>query len=216
MKRRCASPPRPPPPHAALAPKAQRVFFAVTVTAEIRAKVLRLARRLAATHAQVRWARDEGLHATVKFLGPTSPEQLDAIRRALSAALAAFPRFSAGVSGLGVFPDMKRPRVLWVGMQSSELETLAGIVDQVAARSGFRPERRGYRPHLTLGRVRGARGWVGLERELQSHAIEDFGRTEIGELIAYRSDLRPGGAVYTRLWTIALQHTRRKETHGLG
>jgi 2'-5' RNA ligase len=181
-----------------------RAFLAIEIAPEIRRHLVAVKEELAATRADVRWVRDAGLHATVQFLGPVRPSVLEQMRGALTAALRDRPPFAVRVNGLGVFPTLRRPRVVWVGLQATELPDLAGRVAQAIAPFGFQAESREFQAHITLGRVRGQRGWPDLEQALKTHWTEDFGSCEIRELVAFRSDLRRDGAVYTTLWTIPL------------
>ena len=179
-----------------------RTFLAVCVAADVAARIVELKRELAATGADVRWVRDDGLHATVKFLGSIAAAALDEMRDALRRALAVIAPFDAKVAGIGGFPNLRRPRVLWIGMEAEALPRLAAAVEETAARFGFAPENRAFRCHVTLGRVSSLTGWPRLEAAVRSRAGEQFGNSAIEELVAFRSDLRRGGAVYTKLWTI--------------
>ncbi|HSD10958.1 MAG TPA: hypothetical protein VLF14_08235, partial [Candidatus Binatia bacterium] len=87
-------------------------------------------------------------------------------------------------------------------LHAAPLADLAARVERVAASFGHPREARSFHGHITLGRVTAPTGWPRLEAELQAHWNAEFGRSAIAELIAYRSDLRRGGAVYTKLWTI--------------
>jgi 2'-5' RNA ligase len=179
-----------------------RTFLAVEVAPDIHAALVALKRELAHGAAAVRWTRDEGLHATVKFLGNVPAARLPALRGALCDALAAAPPLSARVRGLGVFPNPHRPRVVWVALDCPPLAAYAAAVDDALAPLGFARETRAFRAHITLGRVTGALGRAWLDAVLRAHSADDFGTCELTELIVYRSDLRRDGAVYTKLWTI--------------
>jgi 2'-5' RNA ligase len=150
----------------------------------------------------VRWVRDEGLHATVKFLGPVAETQLPALRTALGGAVHGTPQLAAGVRGLGVFPTLKRPRVVWVGLDCAPLAALARAVDDALEPLGFARESRPFRAHITLGRVKDSGAPPELTPALRAHWDDDLGTCALRELVAYRSDLRRDGAVYTKLWTI--------------
>ena len=179
-----------------------RAFLALRVAAEIEARLVELKQRLAASGAGVRWVRDDGLHATVKFLGSVEETVLASMRDALAAELAAFAAFDAKVKGLGVFPTMRRPRVVWAGLHAASAGDLAARVERIVAPFGFPPEARPFHAHITLGRVSTPSGWARLEAELRAREQEEIGTSAITELIGYRSDLRRDGAVYTKLWTI--------------
>jgi len=183
-------------------PTTIRAFLAVDVSPEIHAALVELKGELARTGAAVRWVRDEGLHATVKFLGAVPEAQLPALRAALTDAVHPRPPLAASVRGLGVFPTLQRPRVVWVGLECAPLAALAAAIDGAVEPLGFAPETRPFRAHITLGRVNGPAGWPRLEAALHAHWGNDLGNCPLAELVAYRSDLRRDGAVYTKLWTI--------------
>ncbi len=179
-----------------------RSFLAVEVTPAVREGLVSLKRELAAAGADVRWVRDQALHVTVKFLGSMAAENLARARGALAAALRSFPVFAVEARGLGVFPSLRRPRVVWVGTPAAELARLSAAIDAALDPLGVAPESRPFKGHITLGRVRSPKGWARLEEALKVHWNDDFGICEASELAAYRSDLRPDGALYTKLWTV--------------
>jgi 2'-5' RNA ligase len=191
-----------------------RAFIAVEVAPEIHAALVALKHELARFDAAVRWVRDEGLHATLKFLGSVRPEDLAPLHACLAEALDDVPPFGVRVAGLGVFPSLRRPRVVWIGLEAPELPVLARRVESTAASLGFPAEARPFHPHITIGRVGGTRGWQRLARALEEHWTDDLGICDINCINAYRSELRRGGAVYTRLWTIPLARRRKGEDHG--
>ena len=186
-----------------------RAFLAVHVDEAIHAALARLRDELAAIRSDVRWVRNEGLHATLKFLGSVPAEQLEQIRGTLAAVGVQHALCDVRVAGMGVFPSMRRPRVVWVGMHGDALTPLARAVEDAVAPFGFAPERRPFHAHITLGRVNGPRGWPRVEEALKAHWSDDLGICTIDEIVAYRSDLRSGGAVYTKLWSIPLEGGRR-------
>lgn len=183
-------------------PPAVRAFLAVEVSPSIHAALVTLKHELERSGAAVRWARDDGLHATVKFLGAVPEARLPALRAALTDAVGKTGAMIAGVRGLGVFPTLTRPRVVWVGLDCPPLARVAAAVDTALTPLGFAPETRPFRAHITLGRVNGPHGRQRLEAALRAHWSDDFGRCAIGGLVGFRSDLRRDGAVYTKLWTI--------------
>ncbi len=191
-------------------PKGQdrvRCFLAVQPSPETHARLLQLKREFASTGADVRWVRDEGLHCTLKFLGSATPEELERLRTDLTVALRDFAPFEATACDLGAFPSMSRPRVLWIAFASPQLPGLAGRIDEIAAALGFARGERPFQGHITLGRVRSNAGWDRVEKLVQAHRGETFGTTRVDCVTLYRSDLRPDGARYTPLWTIALRTT---------
>jgi RNA 2',3'-cyclic 3'-phosphodiesterase len=189
--------------------KSIRSFVAVDIAAPVRAALRALQAELAQADADVRWVRAEGIHVTLKFLGAVEASRLERVHAVLIDALSDQPALDLEVRGLGAFPSLRRPRVLWTGLHGDGLEALAGTVEAALTGLGFEPERRGFTPHVTIGRVNSLRGWPRLEELFKAHLDENFGASAVDAVIIYRSTLRPDGSVYTPLWTIPL--TRNKE-----
>ena len=184
-----------------------RSFIAVDVEEPVRHGLRHLLGELVQIKADVRWVREGGLHATLKFLGSVQAPRLPQLQATLGAGLAAQPVLQVQVCGLGAFPTLRRPRVLWVGLRGAGLVELAAAVEQVTTACGFEAESRPFTPHITLGRVNGTRGWSRVEEVIKAHLSDDFGSSTVDKVTVYRSTLRPTGAVYTPLWTIPLsQH----------
>lgn len=179
-----------------------RAFLALELPSGVHARLVAVKNALACHGAAVRWARDDQLHVTVKFLGNVAEDALDTVRHTLLPALGATAPLAAEVRGLGAFPDLRRPRILWAGVACAPLAAVARDVDAAAAASGVAPESRPFHAHVTLGRVRDTRGRALLQRALAAGAADDFGSCTFNELSAFRSDLRRDGALYTKLWSI--------------
>jgi 2'-5' RNA ligase len=165
--------------------------------------------RRALPHRSVRWVRPEGIHLTLKFLGDTPAARLQEVRSALAEAAGKVAPFSFDVQGLDCFPNPRRPRVLWVGVKepTGKLRALWHAVEAHVAPLGWPTERRGFQPHLTLGRVQ--RRANSAERQAIGRLVE---RANVGWLAGMdvpavsfiKSDLRPTGAVYATLAEAAL------------
>ena len=152
----------------------------------------------------VRWVRAEGIHLTLKFLGDTPVEKLPEIKQALAAVARHAPACSFTVAGLGCFPNPRRPRVVWVGVQepTGRLAALQDAIEEVMAPFGYPPEGRGFTPHLTLGRVRRKVGKEAVRQVGEAVAATEVGL--LGEVPAdhfalIHSVLKPTGAEYTTL-----------------
>lgn len=170
-----------------------RAFVAIELDTPLREAIGDLQARLRPRLGGIRLVRPEGIHLTLRFLGDTSPAQVETLRPRLAAASAECPPAAARVVGLGTFPERGRPRVLWL-----ELEVPPPVLDlqraceRAARTAGFEREERPFRAHLTLGRWR--------ERApIPDLPPADLGATRLDTLVLFRSDLRPGGAVYTPL-----------------
>ena len=182
-----------------------RVFIAVEISpptiARITAAIGDLKRKLPA----VRWVAPENFHLTLKFLGDIETGQVDAIGNALEAAITPFPRCTINAKGLGVFPGLRQPKVLWVGFIGDELTSLAARADAALSPLGFPVEPRGYTPHLTIGRWRQSERRAGdLKQELARWRDHEFGATLVDQVILFQSVLKPTGAEYSKLRVIEI------------
>ena len=139
------------------APSAIRTFIAVGVPAAAQQTLADAAGQLRAhMPPAVRWAAPEGMHLTLKFLGNIAPARVAPLRAAIAAAAQETAPFELRLSGLGVFPNPRRPRVLWAGVagDTDALPALQQSVERASLALGFTPESRPFAPHITLGRVR--------------------------------------------------------------
>lgn len=150
---------------------------------------------------RVSWVATPNLHVTFKFLGQVDRARIDAVRAALDRAVAGVPRFEIAVDGLGAFPTVTRPRVIWAGIGRGRepLGDLAGRVERALADQGFAPEDRPFSPHVTLGRVREPRRDARLEAALTEGAQERFGTLAVERVSLMQSELSPRGARHTEL-----------------
>lgn len=185
-----------------------RIFIALDIPGEIRARMLEYVERVRPPAPEARWARPEGLHVTLKFIGEVSDTRGEEIKTALSPVKGA--PFDVTFLGVGFFPSPKSPRVFWIGVQGGEaLAWLAAAIDNATARLGIAKEERAYSPHLTLARA--ASGPAGhhqlkpLAPLLQAEAPAQFGTMTAREFFLYRSQPQPGGAKYTKLQRFSLE-----------
>jgi len=189
-----------------------RTFIAIELDESIKDSLTELQERLKGQvpRGSVRWVRPEGVHLTLKFLGDVPADQIGEITEALERSCQGFAPFCLSCGGLGCFPNLKRPRVVWVGIQEETgiLSQLKEAIEENVSPLGYPPEKRKFSPHLTLGRAQ-RRASSGARRQLG----ELVGASEIGTLSQMqvksvnlmRSDLRPSGAVYTRLAEVELK-----------
>ncbi|MGQ9492413.1 MAG: RNA 2',3'-cyclic phosphodiesterase [Anaerolineae bacterium] len=156
-----------------------------------------------------RWVSPDGIHLTLKFLGNVSTERVPEITQALERSCRSFAPFTIALSQPGFFPNAHRLRVVWVGVTGDvgTLQQLQHAVETELNALGFAPEKRGFQPHLTLARIRDyARPNEREEMAKRIAAIQVDTSIEmlVREVHLMRSDLRPSGAVYTRLATVPL------------
>jgi len=186
-------------------PERVRAFIALRLDAAVDDAIADLTERLRApendnSQEGIRWVRRANFHLTLFFLAPSVPrERLAPIADALGAIAKTTAPFEIAARGVGAFPNLARPRVIWVGLHGDALAGLAARVAEAAERCGFAPERRAYSPHLTVGRVRSLR-WPGrLRRALDEAADSSFGVSRIERVILYRSELGPQSSTYHEL-----------------
>lgn len=186
-----------------------RTFLALEISPAIRKSIGSVLQTLAqqVPDRAVRWVRPENVHLTLAFLGDLPVERIPRIQEAVDPAAAETPPLRLSVGGLGAFPRPQAPRVIWMGVQeaSGRLEALQGRLEDGLRRLGWEPPEEPFRPHLTLGRVRRAARLSDVERlaaALQTAPSAELGSMVAPEVIVFRSDLTPQGAVYTRLTAV--------------
>jgi 2'-5' RNA ligase len=178
-----------------------RLFIAIEIPENIRTAFASLLKEFRALAPQAKWVRAENLHVTLTFLGETEPAKLGALQNVLSGVRSAGP-VNLEFRGLGFFPNEKRPRVFWAGMEASaNLKALAADIDQAAHRLGFPLEERPFTPHLTLARI----PLLGIPPKLlqatKEKSGQSFGFLRTQEFHLIESKLKPTGAEYTTLQT---------------
>lgn len=183
-----------------------RTFIAIALPEPMLRQLAQVQRQLErqAPPESVRWVKPEGIHLTLKFLGDTPVGKLEAIRAALAAVASRASPCTFTVGGLGSFPNPRRPRVIWVGIQTTagELTALQRAVEAAMKPLGFPPEGRDFTPHLTLGRVRDRVPPADLSRLgalISSTAIGTLGEVQARDFALIQSILKPSGAEYIPL-----------------
>lgn len=156
----------------------------------------------------VRWVAAQNVHLTLKFLGDVSPASLDLIKHMLETEAEKHEAFDAAIVGFGCYPNARRPRILWVGLEApTSLNSLHHDLNAAAARLGYPAEDRDFSPHLTIGRVRQNATATELQRiraDVEHLQLGNLGSTRIEAIHLFKSDLLPSGSVYTKLFTARL------------
>ena len=187
-----------------------RAFIAVEIPHEIQQAIHKATGNFRQTTGSlIRWVPPENMHLTLKFLGDISPSSMDLLTQMLRAEADTTHCFNIQVSGLGSFPNLRRPRVLYIGIQApAGLETLQHGVESASRRLGYESEDRAFSPHLTIGRVRqdaSASDQQKIRRALEELKIDSLGTARVDSVQLYKSDLKPNGSVYTKLFSAPLQ-----------
>lgn len=187
-----------------------RAFIAVELPLEIRQTVCTATSKLRnEIGAFVRWVPIENMHLTLKFLGDVSLSNVELLSQMMRAEMDLFNCFDIHLNGLGSFPNLKRPRVIYIGIQApAALEALQRGIESASSRLGYGAEERGFSPHLTIGRVKQnvtATEQQAIRRALENTKIDSLGTARVNSVELFKSDLRPTGSVYTRLSSATLK-----------
>jgi 2'-5' RNA ligase len=183
-----------------------RTFIAIELPEETRQTLAAIQQELKRTGAGVRWVKPSSIHLTLKFLGNIHPGQVDDIAAVTAQVVRSEPLLTLRAAGLGTFPSQQNPRVIWVGIEG-EVKRLTHIQNRLEndlVALGFAREKRGFRAHLTLGRVKDKGNRQGLIAAMTELEIPEFNSFDVTEIILYKSELRPTGAIYTKLHRMPL------------
>lgn len=190
-----------------------RAFIAINLSAEILERINLVSLELQARikGIPVRWIPVENIHLTLKFLGNVSTANLEILKEILGSIVSNHRECDISVGGIGAYPKPQHPRVIWVGMEvPQEIKSLQHNIEVETARLGYSRERRPFSPHLTVGRVSRnatAKDVHEIAEVLDSYKVGFLGATRLKTVHLFRSDLKPDGAVYTPIYSVALQNT---------
>jgi 2'-5' RNA ligase len=186
-----------------------RSFIAIEIPTEIKqaisAQTANLQKQIGSS---VRWVAAENIHLTLKFLGEISPTNVDVLSQMLQAECEHHPPFTLTIHSLGCFPNPRHARVIWIGVDCpQELIRLQREIESTTARLGYAPEDKPFSAHLTIGRVREQA--TATELQIIKSVIEDVRIDQLGTFTArsvelFKSDLKPAGPVYSRLFSAPL------------
>jgi len=185
--------------------KAIRAFVALPLPESVRNQIRSAQEALKNYRLNIRWVRPENIHLTLRFLGDVNPADVERLHKALEQATADREPLELVAKGFGVFPNIRKPRVNWMGVggDTGKLFELQRRVEEELARVGFPPESRRFKAHLTMGRSKGRIQGTQLVKAFEE--LEDFALPfTAGSVILYQSRLSPRGARYTRLKEIPL------------
>jgi 2'-5' RNA ligase len=176
-----------------------RAFIAIEMSPEIRAELAKRIESLRRAAGSVKWVEPHNIHMTLKFLGSVPDDLVPRIVERARECCAATPPCDLDIKGAGAFPDLGRPRVIFVDAEDRPpvLAELAGRLNEAMCDFGVEPEEREFKRHITLGRVREPRPAPKLAVELRSLQDVPFGRARIAEAVFMKSDLTPRGPVYS-------------------
>jgi 2'-5' RNA ligase len=183
-----------------------RSFLALDLSENAREAIRRVVEDFRKADAWVSWTRVEQIHLTLKFLGNIPDEMVPGVAETLAETCSPVAPFRLQPEGCGAFPSLEQMRIIWVGLreEGASLLRLQKEVEAAMVPLGFPVEQRPFRPHLTVGRVKGRRGLHALREKLSKHADFHSEPFNVTEIVLYRSDLRPDGARYSPLFRAPL------------
>lgn len=198
-----------------------RLFLAVELPDILRLEITAVQAALGVSGADVKWVEAENLHLTLKFLGAVERTRMPEMAEVLQPAVGQCEQFTFALRGIGAFPDLKRPRVVWIGIEEGreQLARLVGVVDGACRRLGFPAEDRPFTPHLTIGRIRSpqrlrlaeaaplapARRLAALSARLDGMAFACSAEVPVERVVLFHSTLSPKGPIYTEQAAFALR-----------
>ncbi len=188
-----------------------RSFIAVPLDRQLLQQIANISQMLkeSVRGGGVSWVQPASIHLTLKFLGEIQPGKATEIKQVLQTLVPKFEQFELTAAGLGCFPNINRPRVVWVGLQApAELEQLQNSIEDACVELGFEREQRKFSPHLTLARVKPfarQEDVICLQQALSRIPALKLGCSHAREVILFKSDLQPTGAVYTPLVSVQLK-----------
>jgi 2'-5' RNA ligase len=183
-----------------------RSFLAIETPRTILKKIEEVQEDLKLSRADVRWVNPEKIHLTLKFFGNIDELKIDPIVKSIEGPMRITSPLSLKVRGVGAFPHLKDPRVIWVGLVDGN-ELLASFQKQLEEeleKIGFEREERAFHPHLTLGRMKSSKGRAELVGRMERYKEEEFGDFKVERTVLFQSELKPTGPIYTPLKEIKL------------
>jgi 2'-5' RNA ligase len=182
-----------------------RTFVAVEMPADVQKQFREVQTALRRTDAHVKWVEPHNIHATLKFLGDVAEDQLEGLYEGVTKGVVGCAPFEIRLTQIGAFPDLKRPRVVWIGVDAGKekLIELQKNVEEAISLHGFPKEDRKFSPHLTIGRVKSPRGVDDLVTAIKETPFES-NSIGIREVVVMKSTLTPEGPIYAPLRRIGL------------
>lgn len=183
-----------------------RSFIAFEIPNNIKEKISLLQTNLSKKIKDVRWVKSSGIHLTIKFLGNIQENKINLICEKISSVMIKYPPFEVIIKEIGCFPNFRKPRVIWLGLEEKRnyLLQISNEIETELKQIGFPPEDREFSPHLTLGRF-------GLNKVIADFAkiAEDYKDLKIdvlqlASISLIKSDLKSGGAIYTTIGSFPL------------
>ncbi|MBN2423777.1 MAG: RNA 2',3'-cyclic phosphodiesterase [Calditrichaceae bacterium] len=175
-----------------------RCFFAIALPAELKARIDEYIKELKTFNPEIKWVKADSIHITLKFLGNIRPELAEKSALQAMEIGGCIPDFKIQINTTGAFPDKRRPRVIWLGIQSVPQQPLYELNEKLENLSeplGFEKENRRFSPHLTLGRIKQLGNYTQMWKYIEENPFEQS-EFAVNEFLLMRSFLKQSGAEY--------------------
>lgn len=187
-----------------------RSFIAIEIPLPLQEKMGDLQTKLKSSGADVKWVRPGNIHLTLKFLGSVAEETINKVAAAVSPIIFSWESFVLKILGLGCFPSLRNPRVLWLGIEqgSQRVSSLQKVIAEKIKEFSFSVENRPFTPHLTIGRVRSPQEKEALIKALVAYKDLEVGSFPVAEIFLFQSQLKPSGPIYSKLRAFPLKESQ--------
>lgn len=176
-----------------------RAFLAIDVDEELKAKMYRVIKEFQKIDANIKYVDLENIHLTLKFFGDIDTEGIDLLSSKISQVVSNFDRFAIKIKGCGAFPNTSRIKVIWLGIDDDQLiKQLHDELDKEFVQLGFDEDKR-FSSHLTIGRMKSAKGKNKVKSTIEEFSEVDIGEMEVDKIILKKSTLTPSGPIYEDL-----------------
>lgn len=186
----------------------KRTFIAIKISASAKLKELLESLRIDFREDKIRWVDPEILHITLSFIGDTSGQQVNYVSEQLEKIVSGYSSMEMHFKELGVFPNLRKPRVFWIGIERNEqLENLQGEIEWMLHSYGITRDKKSFSPHLTIARIKWINDIDKLKYWLHKYEDETIQKTKPGEVIYYESKLTANGPIYNSIKKFPLEKT---------
>jgi 2'-5' RNA ligase len=183
-----------------------RTFVSIEISEEIKERIEALVSRMKLMLTPIRWVEKKNLHVTLKFTGWMADEKLPELEKCVTDSIKGSAPFTLSFAGIGAFPTLKRPRVIWVGTKdgADASRQIADKIENKMGEKGLREEEKEFTPHLTIGHIKEKIDVASLSKFVEEHGETDFGSMEVDHVSIMKSTLRRTGPIYEEIKRIKL------------
>jgi 2'-5' RNA ligase len=183
-----------------------RIFFSIELPDEIRNNIEKFIGKLKLKLGPMKWVDKKNMHITLKFLGWVEDKKIDALGDTVAKLVKSFGSIKIGLGGFGAFPDLRHPRVIWLGMieGAGKVKELADKIEDKLSEEGYGEEEREFSPHITIGRVKKKIDAETLSRFAKENEKASFGGFVAKHISLMKSTLRRSGPIYEELKQVKL------------